>query len=116
MADWIIWYDDGSSFSSDDGAPHEAPRDGVQVITAADDACGRLLWHSADYYCWQDGEWVMHNLIGLMDYLRQPGVEKIVLQGRGIAYQRFRSVYRAADEDTRLPTKFALSPREPGTP
>jgi len=93
---WIIWYDDGSSFTSEDGQPYEAPRDGVQVVAVEHPNAGRLLWHSADYYCWQDSEWVPRSLIGLMDYLRKSGAEKIVLQGRATAYKKFTDVYMIA--------------------
>ncbi len=117
MAAWVIWYDDGSSFSSDDGAVHEAPRDGVQVVTVSDTGTGRLMWHSSDFYCWQDSEWVPRSLLGLMDYLREPGTGKIVLQGRGIAYRRFIEVYNKAVEDPRLPwKKTARDAREPAEP
>ncbi len=117
MAAWVIWYDDASSFSSDDGAPYEAPRDGVQVISVADIGTGRLMWHSSDFYCWQDNEWVPRSLLGLMDYLREPGAEKIVLQGRGIAYRRFIDIYNKAVEDSRLPwKKTARDAREPAEP
>lgn len=109
---WIIWYEDGSSFSSFDGKPHEAPRDGVQIVAVEHSGVGRLLWHSSDFYCWQD-EWVPRSLTGLMDYLRQPGIDKVVLQGRGIGYKRFLDVYMIALGDKRLPIKTARHPKEP---
>lgn len=118
MTDWIIYYSDGSSFSSDDGGPGDAPRDGVQVIVNRDEGrCGRLFWHGSDFYCWQEGEWVpRNNDAGLFDYLRQPGTEKIVLQGRGIRYQAFIDIYNRAVEDKRLPQKDARDHREPPEP
>lgn len=112
---WLIWYDDGSSFSNEDGPPHAAPRTGVQIVAVEHTSVGRLLWHSSDFYCWQD-EWVPRSLLGLMDYLREPGAEKIVLQGRGIAYDRFCALYRLADADTRLAAKSARDVREPEPP
>jgi hypothetical protein len=116
VAGWIIWYDDGSSFSSDDGEPAAAPRDGVQVVTCADIGSGRLIWHGSDFYCWQDDEWVPRSLLGLMDYLREPGAAKIVLQARAIAYRRFTEVYLMAVADERLPAKTGPDPREPQDP
>lgn len=113
---WAVYYDDGSSFTSDDGPPEEAPRDGVQVVAIADIDAGKQLWHSSDYYCWQDGEWVPRNAAGLHDYLRQPGKEKIVLQGRGIAHRRFVEIYRLAEADNRLGAKTARYAREPDPP
>ena len=29
---WIVYYQDGSTFSSEDGSPEKAPRDYVQVV------------------------------------------------------------------------------------
>jgi hypothetical protein len=117
MIDWIVYYDDGSSFTSDDGRPGNAPRDGVQCIASRDnDRTGKLIWHSSDFYCWQDDEWVPRSEAGLYDYLREPGTEKIVLQGRAIAYRRFAKIYTAAVNDERLPFKFARDQREPEAP
>jgi hypothetical protein len=116
MMDWIVYYDDGSSFTSDDGPPEAAPRDGVQVVSGRHAYIGKLIWHSSDYYCWQDDEWVPRNIVGLHDYLRQPGSEKIVLQGRGVAYHRFVAVYNKAVDDTRLPFKVGRDLREPEPP
>lgn len=113
--EWIIHYSDGSTFCSLDGAPHEAPRDGVQIVQCADADNGRLIWHSSDFYCWQD-EWVPRSLLGLMDYLREPGPEKVVLQGRGIKYDVFRSIYHAAVADPRMQFKTGRDQREPGEP
>ena len=115
VIDWIVYYDGGSTFTSDDGLPGDAPRDGVQVVSCRHEHTGKLIWHSSDYYCWQ-GEWVPRNIVGLHDYLRQPGVEKIVLQGRGVAYHRFVEVYNRAVDDPRLPFKAGRDQREPEAP
>jgi hypothetical protein len=113
--EWLIHYDDGSTFSSLDGEPHEAPRDGVQTVTVADEMAGRLVWFGFDFYCWQD-EWVPRSLTGLMHYLRQPGREKIVLQATAMGYRRFREIYDAACSDPRLAFKRGRDPREPEEP
>lgn len=115
MIDWVIYYEDGSSFTSENGEPGLAPRDGVQVVAVRDDRTDKLIWHSFDFYCWQ-GEWVPRNEAGLYDYLRQPGKEKIVLQARGIGYRKFVSLYEKALEDNRLPFKYARDAREPEAP
>lgn len=116
MTNWVIFYDDGSSFSSDDGGPGDAPRDGVQVVSIANDRVGRVHWHQRDYYCWHDNEWISRDIHGVMDYLRQPGIEKIVLQGRAIAYRRFVAVLELARYDTRLPMKQGRLQDEPDWP
>jgi len=112
---WRVYYADGSDFGSPDGEPWQAPRDGVQCVSVSDPTCGRLVWHSVDFYCWQN-EWVPRSLLGLMDYLREPGPEKIVLQGRGIAYRDFTEIFHRAVDDPRMPTKTAIDVREPEVP
>jgi hypothetical protein len=116
VIDWIVHYDDGSSFTSEDGLPENAPRTGVQVVSCLHAYTGKLLWHGFDYYCWQDDEWVPRNIVGLHDYLQQPGSQKIVLQARGIAYHRFTAVYNRAVDDARLPFKVGRDQREPEPP
>jgi hypothetical protein len=115
VIEWIVYYSDGSSFTSADGSPSDAPRRGVQCVAVRDDTCGKLIWHSSDFYCWQ-GEWVNHSLLGLLDYLELGGTEKIVLRGFGIARDRFKAVYRSAVEDPRLPFKTCRHPDEPEPP
>src|SRR5215204_4917517 len=115
LIDWIIYYEDGGSFTSADGKPHEAPREGVQAVSCRHEHTGKLIWHSTDYYCWQ-GEWVPHNSIGLHRYLRLPGAEKVVLQGYGVPFRAFREVYDRAVDDQRLPFKTCRHPDEPPEP
>ena len=106
MNGWVIWYDDGSSFASSDGAPHEAPRDGVQVVAVADERVGRILWCGSDYYCWQDDTWHPHTEAGMRRY-RNTAWPCIILEGYGIADARFIAIRNAAAEDPRLPVKTA---------
>ena len=106
IVEWIIYYDDGTTFSSQNGEPHEAPREGAQVLATRNGDVGRALWFGVDYFCWQDGEWVPRNSVGLHHYLRQPGPVKIVVQGTGIAFERFKKIlWRAASEENQLPEK-----------
>lgn len=117
---WIIYYDDGSSFTSDDGPPEKAPREGVQVISNANQAIGKLLWHSAEAYCWHnEGEWVPHSSTGLQRYLalseqgKEPG---IYVLGYAIPYFRFQKIYTSAVDDTRMAFKTGRDQREPEAP
>jgi hypothetical protein len=103
--EWAVWYDDGSSFSSADGAPWEAPRWGVLCIAAYSGQHGRMIWHATDYYCWA-GEWISCDATGLIDYLaNRPGPEKTVLMGRHVAPDTFYRVYEIANSDPRLPPR-----------
>jgi hypothetical protein len=117
QAEWIVWYEDGTSFSHNDGAPHEAPRRGVLVVANADKEVGRVLHHRADFYIWHsDHQWLPADKWGLMDYLLEPGAEKIVLWGRITTRAVMHPVYVDAFNDTRLPVKTGLQDGEFGEP
>jgi hypothetical protein len=113
---WIIWYDDFSSFSSEDGEPWEAPREGVICIAIASIECGRYILSEMDWYCWhfESDTWVPHNRSGMQQYLRRPGKEKVVIEGYWVTkelYGKIRS--HALKVDDRLPKVTAGGPRLP---
>lgn len=113
MAQWVIWYSDGSSFSSDDGTPADAPRLYVQCIAVADISCGNYVLAEQNFYCWHDDQWVPHDQTGLFQYLAAPGSEKIVLFGYWIDRGRYASMRVKAQDDERLPKVTAGPPRNP---
>ncbi len=54
---WRIYYDNGSVFSSDDGAPESAPLDGVVVIVEWLKS-GQPQYHKdRDFYIWLEDRW-----------------------------------------------------------
>lgn len=112
--EWIIFYDDESSFSSVDGPPSEAPRDGVQCIAVVDRGCGHYILSEQDWYCWhfEDDCWVPHGWAGMLQYLRKPGVLKIVLEGYAIKGERHYKQRSKARKDPRLPPVTAKPPRQ----
>ena len=111
MTDWILFYEDGSSFSNDDGSPEDAPREGVIVVVIRDITCGRQHLWNQDTYCWQDGTWVPHDSVGCERYLN---ITKwpIRLRGYWITDDKWEKIRMAAINDTRIPAKTAISPRE----
>ena len=114
-AKWIIFYDDGSSFSSLDGDPWEAPRTGVICIAVAHISCGNYILAEQNFYCWhfEDSEWVPHDQNGLWQYLQKPGPYKVTLQGYWINRERYAAMRSAAGKDERLPSRTANPPRQP---
>ena len=118
MADWIVFYADGSSFSSEDGAPEDAPRRGVEIIAQREDDSGRVLWWGHDYFWWLDGhrQWVGGDRIGLVEHLADPGSYKVVLIGKVVPYHAFREIYRQAVNDPRLPPKSTMMAQEMALP
>ena len=115
IAKWIVFYDNGDSYSSLDGPPWEAPRDYVQCIAVPDVGCGNRVIAEQNYYCWhyEDDEWVPHDLNGLVQYLRRPGDRKLVLVGYWANRERYLKIRKRAQKDDRLPSVTSKSPRQP---
>lgn len=99
MATWRIWYDDGTTFTDDDGSPFEAPPLGVVCITQRTDdehhSTGHELVHLFDYY-WFDPEghlspWWGGEAFGLWDYLMRPGERKVVF-GRTLDSPHYQGI------------------------
>lgn len=116
MSEWVVYYEDGTSFSWRDGVAHEAPRRGVLIVANLDKEVGRVLHHRADFYIWRHDQWLPSDKFGLMDYLLEPGFEKIVLWGRMTTRDRMQKVYLQAFHDARLPAKTGLQDGEWGEP
>jgi hypothetical protein len=82
---WRIYYDDGSTFDSDQGTPEEAPGRGVQGIAQTDEWVGRQFIEGTDYYLYRypdkdliysklkqpehNGQWIGVDLYGVIDHL-----------------------------------------------
>jgi hypothetical protein len=105
---WRIYYDDGSTFSDEDGPPEMAPGLGVQIIVDPHPSVGRRMLHSHDYY-WHGGGWQGGDIFGFWDYLQRPGL-KVVKFGRTIATAAFDAIYRRAKTDPGFPAKSAKLP------
>lgn len=114
--EWCVYYEDESSFSSDDGAPHEAPRRGVLVVANEDAEVGKVLHHRGDFYIWNHGHWLPADRYGLDDYLLEPGAEKVVLWGRMTTRAIMHKVYCSAFLDERMAAKTGLQDGEWGEP
>ena len=90
---WLIYYDDGTVFSSADGAFEDAPTDGVlYVLQKRGDIIVTLS--GSDWYAMIDGEIVAPDEIGPL--LRKVGWIKM---GRYTSFKRFREVGQQAAAD-----------------
>jgi hypothetical protein len=96
MVKWLIFYGDGSTFSSNDGSPACAPARDVQVIVQVDKRVGIWLQSTGDYYIF-DGKWRSVDIFGLFDYLIEPGY-KVVKFGRTISNDEYQVILRRAQE------------------
>jgi hypothetical protein len=96
---WMVFYADGSTFSSDQGAPEDAPKDYVEVVLQESKEGRELIDGMAtdyEFYCWHGDRWIIHNQNGLDQYLAMPDSPKVYLRGFYIPDEQFREIHIAA--------------------
>jgi len=103
---WKIFYDDGSTYSDQDGTIETAPKLGVIIVASSDPDVGRKYDRSCDYYVWHSYGWRGVDQFGLYDYLSQSG-SKVVLFGRTVEDRRWKEIWQQAIDDDYLPRKSA---------
>ena len=93
MAGWSIFYEDGE-FSSDDGSPWDAPRQGVQIIAQCDEWVGYKLAHGSDYFYYESerGGFAGCDLFGCYDHLIRAD-KPLVLFGRMMSDEAFKAFF-----------------------
>lgn len=103
---WRIYYADGSTFSSEDGGPEEAPTRGVIVIASeAANERGFTLQHGGphakDYYLWREDAdgWCLADMGGLWDYLLSRNGWKVVLSGETIRTEEYLRIVGVASSE-----------------
>lgn len=111
MVSWRIYYDDGTTFDSDDGPPHLAPKRGVQAIVRDDPQTGFMVLEGHDHYWWEHDQWVGGDKYGFFDYLSRSG-RKVVLFGRSIRREEYERIVNEARNDPDFPRKSAKRPEE----
>lgn len=95
---WRIHYENGQTFSNEEGLPWEAPVFGVLFIGQT--APERPLFNK-DYYLWRNDYacWIECDLVGLLDHLTHNAREiSAVLLGRTIPSERFESELKLLQE------------------
>ena len=105
---WKIFYGDGSTFTSADGSPYDAPRLGVQCIVGPDPDVGRYTVSDKDAYWWVEkaGRWTGGDRTGERLYMlreRHP----VVLFGEWITDPEYNACIAAANADPDFPPKTA---------
>lgn len=91
---WKIWYDDHTTFCSNDGNPRDAPIDGVQAILQWLPYGNYNIIPPADYYWWISDRWVSGSITGLERYLRKREDSPIILYGRWAASGMFHRIQK----------------------
>lgn len=115
MLDWRIYFADGNTFDSTQGAPEDAPALGVVAIVCRDPdphGAGRYVLHGGgsrrtpmDYYWFDNGEWYGGDLFGLFDFLMRRSRVKF---GRTISNATFAAIIKRATDDP------DFTPKPPG--
>lgn len=94
---WRIYYGDGSTFSSDDGAWEDAPGWDVQVILFRDRVTTWQMRHQGDFFRLDDdGAVVGMDVTGLLDWVVN---ELGIKAGRMLSRDKFDIVYQQAKRD-----------------
>lgn len=110
--DWKIYYGDGSTFSSDQGSPQDAPPWNIEIILEATHKEGVLRLSGKDYY-WFDstlGQWSAGDFMGMMDYILRHSTVKVA---RSMCTRDFELLFARAVADPDFPTKSLRNyPRE----
>lgn len=101
---FAILYEDGSWFTSKDGAYWQAPRYGVQVVLQDDDNVGVEIVRAkrADsedgWWIWKDGMWFGTNREGADAYrLMHHHPEHCTLQGTWLRHDRWQEALQEAE-------------------
>jgi hypothetical protein len=96
--DWIIYYSDGSTFSSDDGAWTDAPAWDVQVVLFYHPINGWYMRHNADFYrLATDNTVIGMDFVGMLDHVLN--IHGDVKAGRMLSQVKFANVYQQAKAD-----------------
>lgn len=120
MERWAILYADGSVFRSENGAPHEAPRIGVQRVFFIDDQVGVGVEEShIGRWGWktdrndENGRWFgFDDHQGYNDYLASYPRPVVPLFGRTLHPLEWEEVLRQDAERILSETKSAWRERE----
>lgn len=103
MKAWVIYYSDGSTFSSKDGGWEQAPQDGVIAIKQfMDETTHSHEFHvDKDFYTVEDGQIYSFNELDLKDYVRR--VAKNIKMGKWISNAQYKAVLEKARFDEQRP-------------
>jgi hypothetical protein len=93
---WKIFYDDGTTVSSDSSKPEEAPVDGILAIVEKKGNNTIMVHQNNEYYYWTGENWISGGLNSLERWLRKelPNLK----YGRWTKESVWRQVLEEADK------------------
>jgi hypothetical protein len=100
MLAWRIYYSDGSTFSSDQGEPQDAPPTGVICIRERNASAGSVTRSGKDFYIWnaEAGQWWQSDAVGFWQYMFEPG-PKVVKFGVNTSDENYNWIMGTAAND-----------------
>jgi len=101
---WRIYYDDGTTFDSNDGLPHEAPPRGFILVVGYDETNTRYIMQGWDHYCFdkESDQWWGMDVHGLIDRLCLNKIYAYKL-GRTVRKTVWQELLKAANNDPDFP-------------
>ena len=96
LSKWVIYYDDGSIYTSEDGPPFDGPGYGVIAIWQQ----GHDLLFNKDFYLRKRECWLEVDMIGLVDQLvvSAPLIEAVKV-GRVVSRDAFKAIMRRVNAE-----------------
>jgi hypothetical protein len=111
MLKWRIYYGDGTTFSSEDGEPVDAPGYGVQCIVQPEKNRGRSVMQGWDWYYYNaDGRWwgCNENALLLRHVFRKSSVAPSA--GETISEEEFFAITTKAGSDPDFLPRSSIKP------
>lgn len=103
---WCIYYDDGSTFSSEQGSPEDSPVAGAVLVLQPRVYGRNFVGRGEPFFLYRSdlGEWFACDLAGLLDQLSHfAPLITCVRVGRWMATDAWVAVQQQADHDLRGP-------------
>lgn len=105
--DWRIYYDDGTTYDSSRGEPHEAPAAGFICAVGYEQDGNRYIMHGWDHYRYDRTieQWWGMDLFGVFDRLRHGGEVYAYKEGRTVSKALFQKIMNDAHHDPQFPPR-----------
>ena len=106
---WRIYYDNGSTFDSTQGEPHEAPAHGFITAVGYDEDGSRYMMNGWDHYRWDKAtsQWWGMDLLGVFDRLRFNREIYAYKEGRTVSVALWQEIMNRAHRDEDFPPRRA---------
>lgn len=109
---WRIYFADGSTFSSLEGSPLDAPYKRVAFILVSDPDVGRRIVHGQDAYVWTGREWWWCSERDAFDHVNESPRDRRGFRGQWMHKAEWLAMWDRALADPDFPMKGGFAPDE----